>query len=158
MGCHFLLQRIFPTQGSNPCLMSPALAGIFFTTSATWEALKWPYFTYSLKIQTETGGRPWALVWEPDHLCFVSSLLKQELSYIPPFWLKWTERVRGAVVSGLFAAPPGSSVHGILQARILQWAAISFSRGSSPPRDGTLVSCTAGRFFTASHQGSPLLS
>ena len=41
--------------------------------------------------------------------------------------------------------PPGSSVHGIFQARILQWVAISFSRGSSPPRDGT---CTAGRFFT----------
>ena len=32
MGCHALLQEIFPTQGSNPCLMSPALAGGFFTT------------------------------------------------------------------------------------------------------------------------------
>ena len=31
--------------------------------------------------------------------------------------------------------PPGSSVHGILQARILEWVAISFSRGSSPPKD-----------------------
>ena len=36
-------------------------------------------------------------------------------------------------------SPPGSSVHGILQARILQWLAISFSRGSSPPRDQTLI-------------------
>ena len=36
---------------------------------------------------------------------------------------------------------PGSSVHGILQARILEWVAISFSRGSSQPRDGTLISC-----------------
>jgi len=42
----------------------------------------------------------------------------------------------------------GSSVHGILQARILEWVAISFSRGSSWPRDCTPVSCTAGRFFT----------
>ena len=33
--CHALLQGIFPLQGSNPCLMSPALAGGFFTTSAT---------------------------------------------------------------------------------------------------------------------------
>ena len=33
--------------------------------------------------------------------------------------------------------PPGSSVHGILQARILEWVAISFSRGSSQPRDQT---------------------
>ena len=37
MGCHALLQGIFLTQGSNPCLLSPALAGGFFTTSATWE-------------------------------------------------------------------------------------------------------------------------
>ena len=35
-------------------------------------------------------------------------------------------------------SPPGSSVHGILQARILEWVAISFSRGSSQPRDKTL--------------------
>ena len=43
---------------------------------------------------------------------------------------------------------PGSSVHEILQARILQWVAISFSRGSSQPRDQTWVSRTAGRCFT----------
>ena len=43
---------------------------------------------------------------------------------------------------------PGSSVHGILQARILEWVAISFSRASSQPGDWTWVSCSAGRFFT----------
>ena len=43
---------------------------------------------------------------------------------------------------------PGSSVHGIFQARVLEWAAISFSRGSSQPRDQTQVSRTAGRRFT----------
>ena len=43
---------------------------------------------------------------------------------------------------------PGSSAHGILQARILEQVAIFFSRGSSQPRDKTQVSCTAGRFFT----------
>ena len=42
---------------------------------------------------------------------------------------------------------PGSTVHGILQARILEWVAISFSRGSSQPRDRTWVSCIAGRCF-----------
>ena len=42
---------------------------------------------------------------------------------------------------------PGSSVHCILQARILQWVAISFFRGSSQPRDWTWFSCIAGRFF-----------
>ena len=45
-------------------------------------------------------------------------------------------------------SPPGSSVHGILQDRILERVAISFSGGSSPPRDRTQVSRVAGRFFT----------
>ena len=45
---------------------------------------------------------------------------------------------------------PGSSVHGIFQARVLKWVAISFSRGSSGPRDQTWVSCIVGRVFTVS--------
>ena len=45
-------------------------------------------------------------------------------------------------------SPPGSSVHGILQARKLEWIAMPSSRGSSQPRDWTWVSCPAGRFFT----------
>ena len=42
---------------------------------------------------------------------------------------------------------PSSSVHGIFQARVLEWVAIAFSRGSSQPRDQTLVSHIAGRCF-----------
>ena len=45
---------------------------------------------------------------------------------------------------GLYS-PPGSSVHGTLQTRILEWVAISFSRGSSRPRHGTQVSRIGGR-------------
>ena len=58
----------------------------------------------------------------------------------------------------LDGSPPGSSVHGILQARILGWAAMPSSMGSSRPRDGTRGSggsCTAGEFFTAESQGKP---
>ena len=52
--------------------------------------------------------------------------------------------------------PMASTVHGILQARILEWIAIPFSRASSQPRDRTQVSCMAGGFFyQLSHQGSP---
>ena len=51
--------------------------------------------------------------------------------------------------------PPGSSVHGILQARILEWVAIPFSRGSFRPRDRTWVSFIAGRFFTVWATGKP---
>ena len=47
----------------------------------------------------------------------------------------------------MLCSPPGFSVHSILQARILEWITIPFSRGSSWPRDRTLVSCIAGRFF-----------
>ena len=53
-------------------------------------------------------------------------------------------------------SPPGSSVHGILQTRILKWVVIPFSRGSSQPRDQTQVSRIAGRFFTFEPPGKPL--
>ena len=53
-------------------------------------------------------------------------------------WLKKSESCVGSL-----------GPHGILQVRILQWVAISFSRGSSRPRDWTQVSCIAGRFFTS---------
>ena len=43
---------------------------------------------------------------------------------------------------------PGSSVHEIFQARVLEWGAVSFSRRSSQPRDRTWVSCIVGRCFT----------
>ena len=44
--------------------------------------------------------------------------------------------------------PPGSSIHGFFQARILEWVAISYSRGSSPPRDRTRVSALQADSFT----------
>ena len=64
---------------------------------------------------------------------------------------------RCSVVSDSFLTPmgcsrPGSSVHGIFQTRILEWIAISFSRGTSQPRDWT-HSSWIGRSFTLNHQG-----
>ena len=53
-------------------------------------------------------------------------------------------------------SPPGSSVHGNLQAGILEWAAMPSSRGSSPLRDRTHISYIAGRFFSAEPPGKPL--
>ena len=52
---------------------------------------------------------------------------------------------------------PGSSVHSVLQARILEWVAMLFSRASSWPRDRTCVSCLAGRLFTTNHLESPII-
>ena len=54
-------------------------------------------------------------------------------------------------------SPPGSSVHGILHARVLDWVAISFSRGSSQPRDRTRGSRIAGRCFIVWATGKPLI-
>ena len=55
-------------------------------------------------------------------------------------------------------SPPDSSVHGILQARMLEWVAMPSSRGSSQPRDRTLISPSlAGRFFTTVPPGKPNL-
>ena len=54
---------------------------------------------------------------------------------------------------------PCSSVHGIFQARVLEWGAISFSRGSSQPRDRTQVFCIVSKtLYHLSHQGSPIYS
>ena len=50
---------------------------------------------------------------------------------------------------------PGSSVRGILQARILEWVAIPFSRGSSQPRDGTQVSCLASSHLQGGCYSAP---
>ena len=65
-------------------------------------------------------------------------------------------------VTPMDCSPPGSSVHGILQARIPEYStyscihAMPFSRGSSQPSDQTCVCCIAGEFFTAEHEGDPL--
>ena len=52
-------------------------------------------------------------------------------------------------------SPSGSSVHGIFQARVLEWVAISFSRGSSQPRDWTWVSALQADFLTFEPLGKP---
>ena len=53
--------------------------------------------------------------------------------------------------------PPGASVHGILQASILEWVAMPSSRESSQPRDQTHISCIASGLFTAATTGDVLL-
>ena len=65
---------------------------------------------------------------------------------------------RVQLCDAMHLSPPGSSVHGIFLVRILEWVAVSFSRGSSQPRDRTHVShlsCTAGRFYTTEPQSKP---
>ena len=57
-------------------------------------------------------------------------------------------------------SPPGSSIRGIFSARILEWVAISYSRGSSQPWDQSLISCISCRqlFYYLCYLGSPMLN
>ena len=66
--------------------------------------------------------------------------------------MKW---VKVAQSCPTLCNPMVYTVHGVLQARILEWVAFPFSRGSSQPRDWTQVSCTAGRSSPAEPQGKP---
>ena len=53
-------------------------------------------------------------------------------------------------------SPPGSSAHGILQARVQEWVPSPCPRGPSRPRGGTQVYCIAGGFFTEAPRGKPI--
>ena len=57
----------------------------------------------------------------------------------------------------MHCSPPGFSVRGISQARLLEWVAISFSRRSSQPRDQTCVSCTGRRVLYTEPPGKPII-
>ena len=87
------------------------------------------------------------------HKCWPFSQLAKGLCLQDPAPLLWKcESVIRSVVSDSLlpqeCSLPGSSVHGVFQARILEWVVIPFSRGSSQPRAWTCVSCIAERFFT----------
>ena len=83
------------------------------------------------------------------HIRTVFATRLANMTMFKPHW--WFSR---SVVSDsckpIDCSLPGSSAHGILQARILEWVAISFSRGSSQPRNQTQVSFIAGRFLAIS--------
>ena len=64
------------------------------------------------------------------------------------FLAPWEVKVKVAQSCSTLCDPMDYTVHGILQARILEWVAFLFSRGSSQPRDRTQVSHIAGGFFT----------
>ena len=107
---------------------------------------------------TQLGWRRASILYKPRAALSVRhSLFLQVMSSVwdSLFLHFWTWSVAGSCNphSAVFCdpmdcSPPGSSIHEILQARILEQVAISFSRGSSRPWDWTWVSCIAGRFFT----------
>ena len=105
-------------------------------------------FFFSFEMLNFLGNGRWRIVGSGSIVKFYSNLL--DLSKIIMSVLKVKVTVMS---SSLQSCPalcnlPYSSVHEILEARILEWATILFSRGYSPPRDLTWVSCFACRLFT----------
>ena len=134
MGYHFLLQGIFPTQGWNLCLLH-------------WQADSLPLSHLGRRRTGQQGLYHLALGGEA--ICSWES--ESEVPQLCP-----------TLCDPMDCSIPGSSVHGIFRARVLEWVAMPFSRVSSQPRDQTQVSCIAGRLFiilatpwTAAHQAPP---
>ena len=87
----------------------------------------------------------------------VHALYNTWIIFSPPLSLCCVvlSRFNPTLCSHVNCSPPGSSVHGILQARILEWVAMPSSRGSSQSRDWACGSCTPGRIFTSEPLGKP---
>ena len=75
--------------------------------------------------------------------------LRGKITLVQDYWIKVSKvaQLCPTLCDPMDCSLPGSSLHGILQARVLEWVAISFSRGSSQPRDRTWVSRIPGRRF-----------
>ena len=103
------------------------------------------------RVNLSVSATPWQQGWMPhSNLCWVSLLYglfpkELHLKKHKEGTLCYCISVSVYPKNGLL---PGPSFHGILQARILEWVSILFSRGSSQPRDWIWVSWTADRFFT----------
>ena len=121
-GLPFPSPGIFPTQGSNLCLLH---CRQLLHHCTTWE--------YRPQIVLADSG--------------CSKNCKNKFSSYKPNLCFLKVKVKIAQLCPVLCDPRDYTVHGILQARILEWVAYSFSRGSSRPRDGTRVSCIAGRRF-----------
>ena len=102
-------------------------------------------------------------------LCNISALSCFEMRNFPPlfpYFAHYTQVKSESEVAQscptlsdpMDCSPPGSSVHGILQARILEWFAISFSRVSALPRDGTCILHWQADPLPLSHQFSSVMS
>ena len=158
---------IFPDQGLNPCLSHWKVDSLLLShqgNHSMYLKLKYNWFTLLCEEWKEIRSSEYWVTRVHRH-----SLLLSLLLYLKCFLLKFLKSETWCfslyvllklllllfsheVVSDSLRPhgrwPARLSVHGILQARILEWVAISFSRGSFRPRDQTHDYCLAGRLFT----------
>ena len=121
MGCHFLLQGFFLTQELNLCLPH-------------WQA-------DSLPLSYQRSPKIWLALhkWGKKKKAYRALICASE-SEVTQSW--------PTLCDPMDCSLPGSSIHGIFKATVLEWVAISFFRGSSRLRDWIWVSHVVGRCFT----------
>ena len=144
-GC--LLQGIFPTQGWNPGLLHyrQILYHLSHYGSPSREEWWAPFIVLAwsrgrhmdLVLETELGNRHMDSVLSPSPCKVSESESESEVTQSCP-----------TLCDPMACSLPSFLVHGVFQARILEWVTISFSRRSSRPRDWTQVSRIVGRCFT----------
>ena len=159
-----LLTSVLPASGSFPVSQLFASGGQSIRASASEQSFEWifkPDFLYdwliwspcSPKDSQEASPTSQFKSTNSSVLCFLyGPTLTSTHDYGKNHSFDSLSLLSYSVMSDscdpMDCSLPGSSVHGILQARILEWVAILFSRVSSWPRYWTQVSCIADRFFT----------
>ena len=140
MGCHFHLWGILLTQGSNPLLADslpsePPGKSYLVSVCLPFAVSHWPKQS---KISRIMAPKDFSILIPQtcESVTFYGRKVKSE-SEVAQSCL--------TLCNPMDCSLPCSSIHRIFQARVLEWVAISFSRGSSRPRDWTQVSCIAGR-------------
>ena len=138
VGCHFLLQCMkVKSQSevaqscstlSDPMDCSPPGSSVHGIFQA--RVLEWGAISFSIRCAMGVKHEEWI----------------RALKWLEKYFMK---EVKVAQSCPTLCDPIGYTVHGILQARILEWVAFPFSRGSFQPRDRTQVSCIAGRLLTS---------
>ena len=151
------LERFGP--GAKESTFLPDLSSLppfpLWTLGLKTETIYWIYHSRPLGVDTLSpepvpvrGWEEFILVWVSSFEIYPTHPRKSIQLSCPIETVKWSE-VKVAQLCPTLCYPMDYIVHGILQARILEWVAYPFSRGSSQPRDWTWVSCIAGRFFTS---------
>ena len=131
-GAGFSFQHKRKTRSKAEHAVAPVQAESALIMMLLWNLFLLPFslnpVIINLNCALESAGEFLKNHWSPFLSCFCCSFVAKSCP---------------TLCDPVDCSPPGSSVHGILQARILGWVAISFSRGSSRPRDRTRVSCLA---------------
>ena len=139
------------------------------TSNFSFPYLEWNYqykknyFMYSGVFSFFKGSRTWRMSKRIEYeRMSLFKMIRKLPSCETVFWIaRWETKIMLSLLTvkvlvtqscptlcdPMDCSPPGSSLHGIVQARVLEWIAISFYRGSSLPRDRTQVSCIARRLF-----------